>query len=284
MMPSFPPPTGMGELITNLDMNTLHPTTEKEKDIVTKLFQKVPPVNQDYLSSYSEYLKLIHINATLRKKLKYNDLPTFPKDVEVQHPLTEEDDENISTGVEGEVIRNFAHTLFEAMKKVTHCQVINRAISEENLKLQNSALPEIPYTSQSSLYTNTLDEKKEPAALPSPPKVLTLHPSEQQKQQEALQKQQKPANNQPVGDQWKQNLFNALERYKKEILESYPLYANPATWRKEILFVDFLNRYVEHPKTFISSFPIMESDVKTINIAIEFLGGREKRITADDLK
>jgi hypothetical protein len=276
MTPFYPLPDGIGArlaLLSHYEANTPQFSSEKEMSIFSKLSQKVSASAQEYIELYSDYLELTNKNNIVRKNLKYNPPPALPKESVVEPPLSEEENTYITREKNNVAINNFASQLFLFMQQVAQLKSINRAICEENLKLQRDTLREIP-----TLSVSTLDEKKE--ATP-PPKMLKLHPSEKQKQLEALPK--KPATN-PNGEKWLEDLKNVLARNKKEILTSYPKGPSPAALGEEVLYADFLNRYVENPHTFISLFPLSESDVEIINIAIEYLDGRKRRIAADSFK
>jgi hypothetical protein len=240
----------------------LVPTTQQEKIILDHLFHQFAYVKQEFVNLYVEHEQLMRMNALLRKKITRQINPLPPEKAEVYYPLTPDENSKISSGERGNAIRQFAYELFIATQKAANFEAINIALSKENSVLQNSLHPLTPSPSL-------------------PQKTLLLHPSKEQELQES---KPKTSTTFLPGDAWKKNLETVLEQHIQEITKDLSKNLYGAVPKKEILFAQFLNNFIDNRTSYIEMFGLSEEEVETLDIAIEYFAGDKMFITPSDFK
>jgi hypothetical protein len=282
--------------------------SENCKKIVKNLLHQAVETNEKYKKLSQEHDFIKEKNCDLRLLQGQKERQGEPiTHITVDDPLSEDQKDSVVWENEGTSIIKFADTLHDAMRKVATIAEENRILKEENNQLAQSSLftpikkesppiqenpsPTISYSTGSP--SSSSQETPSPAPqeeLPTPfkmpeyfergslEKLKEEHLESQTRRKLGLEpakteKLKKPSAEKPEADQW-------IKDFKK-VLEGR---LNAATFSNKQLVANYLNRYIENKKSFIKTNVLVDSEVKSLNIAISYLTGDKTDITADALE
>jgi hypothetical protein len=297
---------------------------DKIKNIIIKIFKAGQDVNSSYELAVVENAKLKIDNSKLCEQAKNAEITLSPLAIRPRRVLKTEEKEAIPTAPKGDIIRKFLHKVANASLKFAKLAAENNQLKEENQKLRELLAKKLLLTpikedlSLSPTHAEALSPSPKSTPSPTPmlisplspstsstssstpsptlqspstsPQKKVLHPSSEQIEAEkAHPKKEAAPSSIDTGRvdrkniEWLINFTNVLNGRLNDMSVRYFNPKKPELSSLE-LFAKFIEEYKKNPEPLIRYCPLDDEDIEALNIGIEYLGGKNKKITVELLK